>query len=195
MKNGYIETYKNYRIIKAGDVFVITDKHGATQGQANTLDGAYIHIDGLISHQVKTIDILNSKYIEYIENAEQVENILTQCEYDLIPLPETKENYNYILKIDDKFFDYHEGKGNEKLNKQNKNDKIINAIWCLLSDRDCTKYTDNEFDFICEFGYDQNAETMKKGHFIYNSILENNEKLKKCFLIEQLEFLTNNINL
>lgn len=141
------------------------------------------------------INIKTSKYIEYIENAEQVENILTQCAYDLIPLPETKKQYNYILLIDDKKFDYHEGKGNEKLNKQNKNDKIINAIWCLLSDRDCVKYTGNEYDFLCEFGYNENADKLKEGHFIYNSILENNEKLKKCFSNEQLEFLTNNINL
>lgn len=194
MKNGYIETYKNYKIIRYGDNYIITDKYGTTQGQAKTIDGAYIHIDGLVSHQTKTIDILNSKYIEYIENAEKVENILNQCEFDLIALPETKQQYNYILLIDDKQFDYHEGKGNEKLNKQNKNDKIINAIWCLLSDRDCVNCFD-EYNFICEFGYNENADKLKEGHLVYNSILENNEKLKKCFSNWQLDFLTSNINL
>jgi len=196
MKNGYIETYKQYfRILKYNDDFIITDEHGTTLGQAKTLEGARCRIDTISApRKSKILDILNSKYVEYIENVEKVENILNQCEFDLIALPETKKQYNYILLIDDKKFDYHEGKGNEKLNAKNKNDKIINAIWCLLSDRDCVSCYD-EYDFICEFGYNENADKLKEGHFIYNTILENNEKLKKCFSKEQLEFLTNNIQL
>ena len=196
MKNGYIEKYKNYKIIKYGDDFVITDEHGTTLGQAKTLDEARYSIDTISSpRKNKILDIINSKYIKYIENAEKVESILNQCEFDLIALPETKQQYNYILLIDDKQFSYHEGKGNEKLTSKNKNDKIINAIWCLLSDRGYTKYTSNEYDFLCEFGYNENADKLKEGHFVYNSILEKNEKLKKCFSNEQLDFLTENIQL
>lgn len=140
---------------------------------------------------------ISEKMGEYIENKGKVENILNQCEYDLIfkELDNKTKQYKYILYINDVAFDYFEGIGNEKLTDTNKQDKILNAVWCLLSDRQYILYNNNEYDFICEFGYNENAQSMAKGHKIYNDILINNRKLLKCFNAEQLEFLTDNIQL
>lgn len=140
---------------------------------------------------------ISEKMAKYVENLEQVENILNQCEYDLIfkELDTKEKQYKYILYINDLQFNYFEGIGNEKLNDTNKQDKILNAVWYLLSDRQCVLYNNNEYDFICEYGYNENAQSMAKGHKIYNDILINNKKLLKCFNNEQLDFLTDNIQL
>lgn len=140
---------------------------------------------------------ISEKMSEYIENKGKVENILNQCEYDLIfkELDTKEKQYKYILYINDLQFAYFEGIGNEKLTDTNKQDKMLNAIWCLLSDRQCIIYNDNEYDFMCEYGYNKNAQTMEQGHKIYNDILLNNKKLLKCFNAEQLDFLTDNIQL
>lgn len=140
---------------------------------------------------------ISEKMAEYVENKEQVENILNQCEYDFVYVGYDADNkqYKYILYINDLKFDYFEGVGNEKLTAENKQDKLLNAVWCLLSDRACVIHYDNEYDFLCEFGYNENAKTMEQGHNIYNDILKNNEKLLKAFSNEQLDFLSDNIQL
>ena len=141
------------------------------------------------------LNLEKSNLNEYIENKEQVEKILNTCNYNIKFVGEDFRNYYYKLYINKFAFNYFEGKGNDELNDDNKNDKIINAVWCLLIDRQSINYCNNEYDFICEFGYNENAETMKNGHKIYNDILENNKKLAKFFDDEQLDFLTENIQL
>lgn len=140
---------------------------------------------------------ISEKMAEYVENKEQAENILNQCEYDLVYVGYDADykQYKYILYINDLKFGYREGVGNEKLTAENKQDKLLNAVWCLLSDRACVTYSDNEYDFICEFGYNENAKSMEQGHNIYNNILNNNKKLLKAFSNEQLDFLSDNIQL
>lgn len=132
---------------------------------------------------------------DYIENRENVANIMTQCEFDLIFNGVKDNQYNYTLKINDINFNYFEGFGNKKLNNENKCNKIINAFWCLLSDWQCLEYSQSEYDFICEYGYNENAKTMQNGHKIYNDIKNNNTKLLKCFNKNQIEFLIENIQL
>ena len=138
---------------------------------------------------------ISEKMAEYVENLEQVERILNQCEYDLkyIVLKDNQRIYN--LYINDICFKYFEGIGNKPLNEENKQDKILNAIWCLLSDRQCVINSRDFYDFVCEYGYNENAEQLKKGKEIYEAIKINNEKLLKCFSNEQLDFLTDNIQL
>lgn len=140
---------------------------------------------------------ISERMAEYVENKEQVEHILNQCEYDLVYVgyDADKKQYKYTLYINDLKFDYFEGVGNEKLTAENKQDKLLNAVWCLLSDRSCVTCFDNEYDFICEFGYNEDAKSMEQGHNIYNNILKNNEKLLKAFSNEQLDFLSDNIQL
>lgn len=55
---------------------------------------------------------ISEKMAEYVENLEQVERILNQCEYNLIfnGLDEKEKQYKYILYINDLKFDYFEGK-------------------------------------------------------------------------------------
>ena len=143
---------------------------------------------------------ISEKMAEYVENLEQVEHILNQCEYNIqyhgITTDNGYEQRTYILYINDIKFNYAEGIGLEKLNNENKQDKMLNAVWCLLIDRQCVNYADNnEYNFICEYGYNKNAQSMAKGHKVYNDILNNNEKLLKCFNSQQLDFLTDNIQL
>lgn len=138
---------------------------------------------------------ISEKMTEYIENLEQVERMLNRCDYDLIFLRESNNQYKYILYIDNEEFNYSEGIGNKKLDRQNKQDKILNAIWCLLSDRQCVMNSQDFWDFAYQFGYDGDLETIKKGKRIYETIKINNEKLLKCFSNEQLDFLTDNIQL
>lgn len=140
---------------------------------------------------------ISEKMAEYVKNKEKVENILNQCEYNLIfnGLDEKEKQYKYILYINDSNFDYFEGIGNKPLNEENKQDKILNAIWRLLSDRQCVNNLRDFYDFVCEYGYNENAKQLKKGKEIYEAIKINNEKLLKCFSSWQLNFLTDNIQL
>ena len=84
MKNGYIETYKNYRIIKCGDDYIITDKHGATQGQATTEDGAKYTIDGYIEQE--------QKKRKTFENLHELKNTTQKAKQYI-------NNYNYSNDI------------------------------------------------------------------------------------------------
>lgn len=145
---------------------------------------------------IKEIKI-SGKYAEYVKNLGKVEHILNQCEFDLIykGLDEKRKQYKYILYINDLQFGYNEGIGNAKLNSENKQDKMLNAIWCLLTDRQCVNNSASEYDFLCEFGYNKDAETLKNGHRIFNYIQVNNAKLLKAFSGEQLDFLAYNIQL
>lgn len=140
---------------------------------------------------------ISKKMSEYVENIDQIEKILNQCEYDLEYIGKDSRNnqFKYILHINDIKFDYFEGIGNETLTAENKQNKILNAIWCLLSDRFCVRWADDAYDFICKYGYNNDAQALKRGHSIYHQILKNNEKLLKCFSEEQLDFLTDNIQL
>lgn len=140
---------------------------------------------------------ISEKLENYVENKEKVENILNQCKYDLIfnGINEKEKQYKYILYINDIKFDYFEGMGNEKLNNTNKQDKLLNAIWCLLTDRQCVNNCGNFYQFACDYGYNFNTTTLENGYKIYNDINSNNTKLLKCFNEEQLDFLTENIKL
>ena len=140
---------------------------------------------------------ISKKMSEYVENIDQVEKILNQCEYYLEYIGKDSRNnqFKYILHINDIKFDYFEGIGNKPLNEENKQDKILNAIWCLLSDRQCVINSRDFYDFVCEYGYNENAEQLKKSKEIYEAIKINNEKLLKCFSSWQLDFLTDNIQL
>lgn len=140
---------------------------------------------------------ISEKMAEYVENKEQVEHILNQCEYDFVYVSydTDKKQYKYTLYINDLKFDYFEGVGNEKLTAENKQDKLLNAVWCLLSDRQCVNNSIDFYDFACEYGYNLNADSLKKGHKIFNDIQKNNEKLLHAFAGYQLDFLTHNIQL
>ena len=100
----------------------------------------------------------------------------------------------FILKINSFCFDYSEGLGCELLTKANKQDKLLNAFWCLLSDYNAVKFNDF-YDFVCEFGYNQNAEALKQGNEVYNQIKENNKKLETLFSNDEIDFLYQNIEL
>ena len=68
--------------------------------------------------------------------------------------------------------------------------KIINALWCLLSDYFCI-YDRDIVEFMEEFGY----ENLQEGKKIYNAIKENNEKLLNIFTEDEIEYLKDNIQL
>jgi uncharacterized membrane protein YkoI len=145
---------------------------------------------------MKKLQIKNTKYIDDVENLEQVQNILNKHNFDIeyIKLENAKKKYVYKFYIDGVKFDYFEGLGNEKLNDQNKQDILLNALWCLLQDRDYANCF-GQADFLFEFGYNENAKTLADGIKTYEKIKRNNAKLLKIFSNADLDFLASNINL
>lgn len=111
---------------------------------------------------------------EYVENQELVLKILEGYDFDII-FNGIKEfdrqsyyNYQFIITnlktendhkqsgvgvLNDHYFDYSEGIGNDILDESNKLNKIINALWCIISDFMCY-YMDFD-EFVDTFGYGQ----------------------------------------
>lgn len=132
---------------------------------------------------------------EYITERETVIKTLDRCDFAIIGVGrDTDGSYKYQFEIftDNKneIFEYSEGRGCEVLTKENGMNKIINALWCLLTDYSCV-VDYSLVEFMKEFGYD----SLKQGEEIYNAILENNKKLLNIFDSEEIEFLKDNIQL
>jgi len=132
---------------------------------------------------------------EYIENKNKVFEILNNYNFDLHQLA-TTDMYNYVLTIGKPnnnvntcFFDYREGFGHDKLTLSNKAHKILNALWCVLSDYLCYKETTDAWDFCDLYGYEQT----KENHKIYYACGDNADKLLKLFTKNDLDFLAQNI--
>ena len=135
-------------------------------------------------------------YEEYIKNREKALEILKNHNFDLISNgigfnenTHTKM-YTYKFKIGRYSFKYFEGMGNEKMTEENKLDKMIVSLWCLLSDYQITSDCVNADDFIKEFGYEE-----KEGEKIYKSILNIKQKLRSIFTENELNTLAENIQL
>lgn len=132
---------------------------------------------------------------EYVENREKVLQILERVNFVLKGKGQSSEKgYIYDLEIftdnKEEHFEYSEGLGLDILNEQNGLEKVINALWCLLSDYFCI-YERDIIEFIEEFGY----EDLQEGKKIYNTIKENNEKLLNIFTEDEIEYLKDNIQL
>lgn len=138
--------------------------------------------------------ILNHKYIT---NDQKVFEILNNYDFNLQQI-DTTNMYNYILTIGKPdsnvntcFFNYREGLGHDTLTLSNKEDKILNAFWCLLSDYQCYKESVDAWDFCDIFGYEQT----KENHKIYYACEDTANKLEKLFTQSDLDFLLEDINL
>lgn len=130
---------------------------------------------------------------EYIENKEEVIAILDKVEFNIEYVGQQKcYDYKFSIIYNGKTFDfdYGEGFGNAILDSSNKENKIINALWCLLSDYRCV-VDYSLVEFMQEFGYD----SLKEGEEIYNTILENNKKLLQIFTEQEIDILGENIQL
>ena len=103
----------------------------------------------------------------------------TMSEYD------TQAMRYYVLTINNNCFEYYEGVGLDILTADNKNDKILNAISCLVREYSCLDYCKDIEDFMSEFGY----EDYKQAKTIYKQIKENNSKLDKIFTTEEIAIL------
>lgn len=132
---------------------------------------------------------------EYVENREKVLQILERVNFVLKGKGHSSgRGYVYDLEMftdsKEEHFEYSEGLGLDILNEQNGLEKIINALWCLLSDYFCI-YDRDIVEFMKEFGY----ENLQEGKKIYNAIKENNEKLLNIFTEDEIEYLKDNIQL
>lgn len=63
---------------------------------------------------------------------------------------------------------------------------IEDFIYCLLSDSDCYESSKNFDDFCNMFGYDNNSI---KALNIYKACKKQNDKVKRLFTIEEVNFL------
>lgn len=132
---------------------------------------------------------------EYVENEDKVLQILEKANFVIKGKGvEYGKGYLYELEIftdnKEEHFEYSEGWGFEILTEKNGMNKIVNALWCLLSDYFCI-YDRDIVEFIEEFGY----ENLQEGKKIYNAIKENNEKLLNIFTEDEIEYLKDNIQL
>ena len=92
---------------------------------------------------------------------------------------------HYVLTINNNCFEYYEGVGLDILTTDNREDKILNAITCLVREYTCLDYCKDIECFMSEFGY----EDYKQANAIYKQIKENSSKLDKIFTIEELAIL------
>ena len=91
----------------------------------------------------------------------------------------------YVLTINDNCFKYYEGVGLDILTAENRENKILNAISCLIREYTCLDYCRDIESFMSEFGY----ENYKQAKAIYKQIKENNSKLDKIFTGEEFVIL------
>lgn len=132
---------------------------------------------------------------EYVENEDKVLQILEKANFVIKGKGvDYGKGYLYELEIftdnKEERFECSEGWGLEILTEKNGMNKIINALWCLLSDYFCI-YDRDIVEFMEEFGY----ENLQEGKKIYNAIKENNEKLLNIFTEDEIEYLKDNIQL
>ena len=132
---------------------------------------------------------------EYVENREKVLQILERVNFVLKGKGQSSgRGYIYDLEIftdsKEEHFEYSEGLGLDILNEQNGLEKVINALWCILSDYFCI-YERDIIEFMEEFGY----EDLQEGKKVYKDIEENNKKLLNIFTEEEIEYLKDNIQL
>lgn len=135
---------------------------------------------------------------EYIRNKKRVFDILKKKAFDIELLGIDKMHnedkqpmYHYKLSIDNLSFNYFEGLGHDTLDKNNKYDKIINALHCLLLDADTINFFKSIDDFANEFGYTSISQTIK----VFNACKEINDKLGQLFTKQELHELRENIQL
>ena len=128
-------------------------------------------------------------YSKYINDHSEVEHILFKKEFEINFKSLSENRYNYIVKIDGVRFAYFEGIGNDKMNPENAGEKVINLLNCLLIDN--TYYNYDIDNFYNEMGYKKVSEAINT----LKAISKNHDKLLKVFTPEELEILSNNIQL
>ena len=135
---------------------------------------------------------------EYIRNKKRVFDILKTKHFELelvgidkMHNEDKQPMYHYTLTINDTTFNYFEGLGHEPMTEENKHDKIINALHCLLLDADTMNFFKSIDDFANEFGYTSISQTIK----VFNACKEINDKLGQLFTKQELHELRENIQL
>lgn len=129
--------------------------------------------------EFENLKVTNGAELEnYFEDTEKVYDILKNLTFSIKYIgTEIAKGYKYIVTIykNEKKadFEYFEGIGNDLLDLENALDKVLNCIYCIVTDFVLVEELDL-LDFIDEFEYNN---TLKEGERIYNLILENNKKL------------------
>ena len=118
--------------------------------------------------------VLESKDIDF-----EYMGMGTMSEYD------TQAMRYYVLTINNNCFEYFEGVGHDILTAENKENKILSAISCLVRDYFIKDYCDNVDDFMSEFGYTD----YDHAQCVYKQLQENNSRLDRVFTAEELRVL------
>lgn len=139
--------------------------------------------------EFENLKVTNGAELEnYFEDTEKVYDILKDLTFSIKYIgTEIAKGYKYIVTIykNEKKadFEYFEGTGNDLLDLENALDKIINCIYCIVTDFVLVEELDL-LDFIDEFEYNNN---LREGQRIYNLILENNKKLLEILDTTEIE--------
>lgn len=128
---------------------------------------------------------------EYIDNKEQVYNILKKKAFKLDYKGVHDKMYRYTFYIDNTSFEYFEGLGHEKLNNDNLHEKVINALWCIINDADTLTFFKSIDSFMTEFGYLDYKQALK----VFKGCKQTKEKLVKLFTRQELNILQESLNL
>ena len=120
--------------------------------------------------EFENLKVTNGAELEnYFEDTEKVYDILKDLTFSIKYIgTEIAKGYKYIVTIykNEKKadFEYFEGTGNDLLDLKNALDKIINCIYCIVTDFVLVEELDL-LDFIDEFEYNNN---LREGQRIYN---------------------------
>lgn len=130
---------------------------------------------------------------EYINNKDKVYAIMKKKHFDLEHLGvaefhDTTMNL-YKFTIDNIPFSYYEGLGHELLTAENKANKIISALHCVLLDAD----TMNFYKSIDSFANDMGFTSISQAINTFYLCKETKAKLEQLFTKQELSTLTENI--
>lgn len=133
-----------------------------------------------MKNKKKIFDILNKKDIslEYLGLGKMNKD----DKYDM---------YHYTLNIDEQRFDYFEGLGHDKLNKENRQEKVLNALYCIIQDGDTITFFKSIDNFMREFGYVDFIQAQS----VYNKCKDTRKKLSLLFTIGELNVLRENLDI
>lgn len=127
---------------------------------------------------------------EYIRNKKRVFDILRDKTFDLV-FVHKDTMYHYVFLINDTTFNYSEGLGHEPMTEENKGEKLVNALHCVLLDADTMNFFKSIDDFANEFGYTSISQAIKTFYLCQ----ETHDKLSKLFSSQEIQELRENIQL
>lgn len=128
---------------------------------------------------------------DYVFNKKQVYKVLKNKDFQLDYMGIFDKMHCYNFYINDTMFKYYEGLGHDTMTQDNKHDKMLNALWCILQDADTMNFFATIDSFMQEFGYLDYTKALET----FRGCKETKDKLSKLFNSQELVLFYDNIRL